>query len=284
MVPPLPSIRPSFSSRSSIQWDTAGQERFGTIVSSYYRGANGIIIVYDVTEQVSAGCDHPVVSSGGVPLPRCMCMLQWVSFRIPCPSFILCAVMVKWMQYSGLSTSGIMGFSCGNHQPKVFFEIRTYQKTCGWWFSQENPKWCNPASTSVFNEWNRRVQLLCCSSQCCDHMIDWNEHSSETNYTTHNTMLLYDPAASEPPCKAAIDLWNDSLEHVWLVCDLSENHSQLGASTVGCFFKINIMKLTTSILSTNVLYAYVHTISLWCEFGVILYLVFTIKWQGFCTV
>ena len=34
-------------------WDTAGQERFRTITSSYYRSANGIIIVYDVTDQVS---------------------------------------------------------------------------------------------------------------------------------------------------------------------------------------------------------------------------------------
>ena len=34
-------------------WDTAGQERFRTITSSYYRGANGIIIVYDVTDQDS---------------------------------------------------------------------------------------------------------------------------------------------------------------------------------------------------------------------------------------
>ncbi|KAK0523241.1 Ras- protein Rab-18 [Tilletia horrida] len=30
-------------------WDTAGQERFRTLTSSYYRGAQGVIIVYDVT-------------------------------------------------------------------------------------------------------------------------------------------------------------------------------------------------------------------------------------------
>lgn len=34
-------------------WDTAGQERFRTITKSYYRGATGIIIVYDVTDSKS---------------------------------------------------------------------------------------------------------------------------------------------------------------------------------------------------------------------------------------
>lgn len=34
-------------------WDTAGQERFRTITSAYYKGADGIIMVYDLTEPSS---------------------------------------------------------------------------------------------------------------------------------------------------------------------------------------------------------------------------------------
>ena len=34
-------------------WDTAGQERFRTITQTYYKGAMGIVLVYDCTEEAT---------------------------------------------------------------------------------------------------------------------------------------------------------------------------------------------------------------------------------------
>jgi small GTP-binding protein len=34
-------------------WDTAGQERFRTITGTYYKGAQGIVLVYDITKKDS---------------------------------------------------------------------------------------------------------------------------------------------------------------------------------------------------------------------------------------
>ena len=34
-------------------WDTAGQERFRTITKSFYKNANGVILVFDLSDYKS---------------------------------------------------------------------------------------------------------------------------------------------------------------------------------------------------------------------------------------
>ena len=51
--PALPGSLARTGSLLTSQWDTAGQDRFRTITSSYYRGAHGFIVVYDMTDKES---------------------------------------------------------------------------------------------------------------------------------------------------------------------------------------------------------------------------------------
>uniref|UniRef100_H3ALP4 RAB18A, member RAS oncogene family n=1 Tax=Latimeria chalumnae TaxID=7897 RepID=H3ALP4_LATCH len=47
----LKTISKQGGKRKIISMDTAGQERFRTLTPSYYRGAQGVILVYDVTRR-----------------------------------------------------------------------------------------------------------------------------------------------------------------------------------------------------------------------------------------
>jgi Ras-related protein Rab-1A len=56
-------------------WDTAGQERFRAITSTYYRIANGIIVVYDITnresfDQVNYWLDEIHLHRENVSIPK----------------------------------------------------------------------------------------------------------------------------------------------------------------------------------------------------------------------
>ena len=46
-------IKMGDSSVKVLIWDTAGQERFQNIAKQYYKGANGVLLIYDITRRKS---------------------------------------------------------------------------------------------------------------------------------------------------------------------------------------------------------------------------------------
>ena len=85
-------------------WDTAGQERFRTLTSSYYRGAQGIILCYDVTRQESFDSMDQWLHEMEVYCPgggREVIKLL-VGNKIDCPSVIERDVAEEWARSKGM--------------------------------------------------------------------------------------------------------------------------------------------------------------------------------------
>lgn len=90
------------------QWDTAGQERFRTITSAYYRGADGIVIVYDITE--ASSFEH--VETWMAEIQR---FTASESVRVSAQPRPLCAALSRRTRCStaaGRSGTKVMGVCC----------------------------------------------------------------------------------------------------------------------------------------------------------------------------
>ena len=70
-------------------WDTAGQERFSrAITSSYYRGAQGVVVVYDVTNH-----DSFVNVQGWInEVQRCVCVCVCMCVYVCVYVFDVCMI------------------------------------------------------------------------------------------------------------------------------------------------------------------------------------------------
>lgn len=66
-------------------WDTAGQERFRSMTLAYYRGAMGILLVYDVTDEQSFNssflCPRSISTSCDLSISNKPCIALQISER-----------------------------------------------------------------------------------------------------------------------------------------------------------------------------------------------------------
>lgn len=76
--PAIPTVGVDFYSKAleiddkivSLQlWDTAGQERFQSVTKAYYRGAQGIVLVYDISQEESFIAVKSWISTVQVSMP-----------------------------------------------------------------------------------------------------------------------------------------------------------------------------------------------------------------------
>lgn len=135
----LPHNRPSFESCHScclllifaLQWDTAGQERFRTIAAAYYRGAHGIIMVYDVTDGGAYRCVSCVVH-----------MTHWMSTNVTylLPWTETFSNVKGWMQeIERYASEGVRKLIIGNKSDLVEKKVVEYSLAKVSLFSSATP-------------------------------------------------------------------------------------------------------------------------------------------------
>ena len=75
-------------------WDTAGQERFQTITTSYYKGALGVVMVYDCTQRQTFNS----ILNWSRSYPVCCVLLaNLCQHLLPRPLFLLNLLVITGM-------------------------------------------------------------------------------------------------------------------------------------------------------------------------------------------